>query len=99
MAISRAFFWMPEDRLAFLLAFLNLPQQHVGRLGTLVQIVVELGFQKIDDEVASPSGPSGPISFDPSFVLVCDSNIGSSTLTLIAAMTDVRMSAASKSLR
>jgi len=40
-------------------------------------------------------GPFGPISFEPSFVLVCDSNIGSSTLTLIAAITDVRTSAAS----
>ena len=44
-------------------------------------------------------GPSGPMSFEPSFVLVCDSNIGSSTFTLIAAMTEVRTSAASKSLR
>ena len=42
-------------------------------------------------------GPSGPISLEPSFVFVCDSKIGSMTLTEIAATIDWRMSAASMS--
>jgi hypothetical protein len=40
--------------------------------------------------------PSGLILSEPSRVLVCDSNTGSSTRTLTAAMTLSRMSLASK---
>ena len=40
--------------------------------------------------------PSGDICSDPSFIFVCDSNIGSSTLTAIAATMPFLMSVNSK---
>jgi hypothetical protein len=40
-------------------------------------------------------GPFGPMSVEPSLVLVCDSNTGSCTRTATAASMDCRMSAAS----
>ena len=57
----------------------------------LVQVVVEVLADEIEYEVETP----GSISFDPSLILVCDSNTGSVTLTEMAAMIDVRMSDAS----
>ncbi|OQB88497.1 MAG: hypothetical protein BWX86_02662 [Verrucomicrobia bacterium ADurb.Bin122] len=42
-------------------------------------------------------GPPGPMSAEPSLVLVCDSKTGSITRTAMAATTDWRMSAASYS--
>lgn len=78
------------DRLALLLVLDDLLLQDLGRFGVLVQVIVQVLGQKIDDEIAQRN--PGSISFEPSLILVCDSNTGSVTRTEMAAMIDVRMS-------
>jgi hypothetical protein len=68
------------ELLALVLALLDLAEKRIGGLPVLVEVGVELCCTNLPMN-SRIVGPPGPMWFDPSLVLVCDSNTGSITRT------------------